>query len=59
MRYNPATNTGMIVVMNQFREDLAEIEPLLQLISDLIGVGEKGEDDQRGSVSRETLPAQL
>jgi CubicO group peptidase (beta-lactamase class C family) len=42
MRYNPATNTGMIVVMNQFREDLAEIEPLLQLISDLIEVGEKG-----------------
>jgi CubicO group peptidase (beta-lactamase class C family) len=42
MRYNPATNTGMIVFMNQFHEDISEVEPLLQLISDLIGVGEKG-----------------
>jgi hypothetical protein len=42
MRYNPATNTGMIVFMNQYHEDLSEIEPFLQLISDLIGVGEKG-----------------
>jgi len=42
MRYSPATNTGMIVFMNQYHEDLSEIEPFLQLISDLIGVGEKG-----------------
>ena len=42
MRYNPATNTGMIVFMNQYHEDLSEVEPLLQLVSDLVGVGEKG-----------------